>query len=47
MSDKCRIKGFAVFNATAARDLTELVEKWDLFDKVGQTGAGTVYTLKK
>ena len=55
MSDKCRINVgyvgyheiFNVSKATATRDLTELVEKWKLFDKVGQTGAGTVYTLKK
>ena len=40
-------KLYDVSKATATRDLTELVEKWQLFDKVGQTGAGTVYTLKK
>ncbi|MCE2496391.1 MAG: putative DNA binding domain-containing protein [Flavobacteriales bacterium] len=38
---------YEVSKATATRDLTELVEKWELFDKVGQTGAGTAYTLKK
>ena len=32
---------------TATRDLTELVEKYRLFDKLGQTGAGTRYVLKK
>jgi len=37
---------YNVSKATATRDLTELVEKWELFDKVGQTGAGTVYKLK-
>ena len=38
---------YDVSKATATRDLTELVEEWKLFDKVGQTGAGTAYTLKK
>src|SRR5690606_17002379 len=38
---------YDVSKATATRDLTELVDKWELIDKVGQTGAGTVYTLKK
>ena len=38
---------FDVSKATATRDLTELTEKWELFGKVGQTGAGTAYTLKK
>lgn len=32
---------------TATRDLTELVEKYKLFEKLGQTGAGTTYVLKK
>ncbi len=38
---------YDVSKATATRDLTELVGKWELFDKVGQTGAGTNYILKK
>lgn len=38
---------YDVSKATATRDLTELVEKWKLFDKVGQTGAGTIYKMKK
>jgi ATP-dependent DNA helicase RecG len=33
--------------ATATRDLTELVEIKYLFNKVGITGAGTIYILKK
>jgi ATP-dependent DNA helicase RecG len=35
-----------VSKATATRDLTELVEKFELLDKVGQTGVGTAYILK-
>lgn len=34
-----------VSKATATRDLTELVEKYELFEKHGQIGAGTVYVL--
>ncbi|NVO09042.1 MAG: putative DNA binding domain-containing protein [Bacteroidales bacterium] len=37
---------FGVSKATATRDLTELVEKYKLFEKVGQTGVGTTYILK-
>lgn len=37
----------SVSKATATRDLTDLTEKFDLLEKVGQTGAGTSYTLKK
>ena len=37
----------SVSKATATRDLTELVEKYKLFEKHGQIGAGTVYVLKK
>ncbi|RAV28830.1 DeoR family transcriptional regulator [Sinomicrobium soli] len=37
---------FGVSKATATRDLTELVEKYELFEKVGQTGAGTNYIIK-
>lgn len=37
---------FSVSKATATRDLTDLLEKFDLFEKTGQTGAGTSYTLK-
>ncbi len=40
-------KLYGVSKATATRDLTELVEKYELFEKQGQTGAGTAYTLKK
>jgi ATP-dependent DNA helicase RecG len=36
-----------VSKATATRDLTQLVEKYNLFEKHGQSGAGTVYALKK
>lgn len=38
---------YNVSKATATRDLTELVEKYNLFEKRGQSGAGTVYVLKK
>lgn len=37
---------FGISKATATRDLTELVEKWDLLARVGETGAGTSYKLK-
>ena len=37
---------FGVSKATATRDLIDLVEKFELFEKIGQTGAGTVYVLK-
>ncbi len=40
-------KLFSVSKATATRDLADLTEKFDLLEKVGQTGAGTSYTLKK
>lgn len=36
-----------VSKATATRDLTELIDEKNLFEKVGITGAGTVYVLKK
>jgi ATP-dependent DNA helicase RecG len=36
-----------ISKATASRDLAELVEKFDLFEKQGLTGAGTFYVLKK
>ena len=39
-------KLFSISKATATRDLTELIDKFDLLKKVGQTGAGTSYTLK-
>ena len=38
---------YNVSKATATRDLTELVEKYELFEKLGQTGVGTVYILKR
>jgi len=38
---------YNVSKATATRDLTELVEKYELFEKLGQTGVGTVYVLKR
>jgi ATP-dependent DNA helicase RecG len=38
---------FGVSKATATRDLTELVDKWGILDKVGLTGVGTVYKLKR
>lgn len=31
--------------ATATRDLTELVEKYNLFERIGDIGAGTVYKI--
>ena len=37
---------FSVSKATATRDLTELLDKFGLLEKVGQTGAGTSYILK-
>ena len=37
---------FGVSKPTATRDLTELVEKYGLFERLGQTGAGTAYILK-
>lgn len=37
---------FGISKATATRDLTELVEKYEIFEKVGQTGVGTNYVLK-
>jgi ATP-dependent DNA helicase RecG len=40
-------KLFSVSKATATRDLTELIDKFGLLEKVGQTGAGTAYILKK
>lgn len=38
---------FDVSKATATRDLTDLMEQWKLFAKFGQTGAGTIYKLKR
>ncbi|HEX7846692.1 MAG TPA: ATP-binding protein [Chitinophagaceae bacterium] len=40
-------KLLSVSKATATRDLTDLIEKFDLLEKVGKTGAGTSYILKK
>jgi ATP-dependent DNA helicase RecG len=37
---------FSVSKATATRDLTELLDKFALLEKVGQTGAGTTYIIK-
>lgn len=37
---------YNVSKATATRDLTELVEKFGILEKVGQTGVGTAYILK-
>jgi ATP-dependent DNA helicase RecG len=37
---------FSVSKATATRDLTELLDRFALLEKVGQTGAGTTYILK-
>ena len=37
---------FSVSKATATLDLTELLDKFVLLKKVGQTGAGTTYILK-
>ena len=36
----------SVSKATATRDLTELVEKYKLLEKIGETGIGTYYKLK-
>jgi len=33
--------------ATATRDLTELLNKFEIIIKVGETGVGTFYTLKE
>jgi len=37
---------FSVSKATATRDLTELLDKYELLEKIGQTGAGASYILK-
>ena len=47
MSDKKNKELCDVSKATARRDLTELIDKKNLFEKAGITGAGTVYVLKK
>ena len=36
---------FSVSKATATRDLTELVEKYKIFKRSGDVGAGTSYDL--
>ena len=36
-----------ISKATATRDLTELVAKYKLFEKLGHAGSGTIYILKK
>ena len=36
---------FEVSKATATRDLKELTDKFKLFDREGEVGAGTVYKL--
>ncbi len=36
---------FEVYKATATRDLKELTDKFKLFDREGDVGAGTVYKL--
>jgi ATP-dependent DNA helicase RecG len=36
-----------ISKATVSRDLSELAEKFKLFEKHGLTGAGTIYVLKK
>lgn len=36
-----------VSKATSTRDLAELVDKYQIFDKLGETGVGTVYQLAK
>jgi len=46
ISNKLYQQLFGVSKTTATRDLTELVEKYNLFEKYGQTGAGTSYVLK-
>lgn len=35
----------SVTKATATRDLTGLVEKWDVLRKEGETGVGTKYVI--
>jgi len=35
-----------VAKATASRDLAELTDKWNLLEKQGRTGVGTIYVLK-
>lgn len=37
---------YSISKATATRDLTELVENYNLLEKLGQTGVGTAYILK-
>ena len=37
---------YGVSKATATRDLAELVEQYVLFEKLGQTGVGSVYPEK-
>ena len=37
---------FKVSKATATRDLMELVERWELLDKYGVRGSGTIYKVK-
>jgi ATP-dependent DNA helicase RecG len=37
---------FSVSKPTATRDLSELSEKFRVFEKKGVTGAGTTYLLK-
>ncbi|MFP4048163.1 MAG: hypothetical protein ACLFT4_10455 [Bacteroidales bacterium] len=34
-----------VSKATATRDLTELVEKFNMLERIGDVGAGTLYQL--
>src|SRR5690606_20618030 len=37
---------YSISKATATRDLTELVENYNVLEKLGQTGVGTAYILK-
>jgi ATP-dependent DNA helicase RecG len=36
----------AISKATATRDLTELVDQYNLLVRIGETGVGTSYKLK-
>jgi ATP-dependent DNA helicase RecG len=39
-------KLLGVSKATATRDLTELIETFNLLEKLGKSGAGTIYVIK-
>ena len=47
ITNKIRQELCDISKATATRDLSELLEITNLQDKIGITGAGTFYVLKK